>query len=39
MQGSPVFNPSVVTELGIMAIKPFVFGKFQLEFEDWGLYT
>ena len=38
MQGSPAFNPSVVTELGIMAIKPSVVGKFQLEFEDWGLY-
>lgn len=38
MQGSPAFNPSTVTEIGIMAIKPSVVGAFQLEFDDWGLY-
>mmetsp|Transcript_25128 Transcript_25128/g.50296 ORF Transcript_25128/g.50296 Transcript_25128/m.50296 type:complete len:315 (+) Transcript_25128:50-994(+) len=37
--GSPSFNPMVVTEIGIMAIKPTVVGEFQLEFEEWGLYV
>ena len=36
--GSPAFNPSGVTEIGIMAIKPTVIGEFQLEFSEWGLY-
>ena len=39
MVGSPAFSPMQVTEIGIMAIKPTVVGEFQLEFEDWGLYT
>ena len=36
--GAPAFNPSGVTEIGIMAIKPTVVGEFQLEFSEWGLY-
>jgi hypothetical protein len=36
--GSPVFNPSAVTEIGLMAIKPSVVGDFQLDFDEWGLY-
>jgi hypothetical protein len=39
MVGSPSFNPSAVTEIGIMAIKPSVVGDFQLEFTEWGLYV
>mmetsp|Transcript_24733 Transcript_24733/g.59619 ORF Transcript_24733/g.59619 Transcript_24733/m.59619 type:complete len:306 (+) Transcript_24733:129-1046(+) len=39
MDGSPAFNPLVVTEIGLMAIKPTVVGEFQLEFSEWGLYT
>jgi len=39
MQGSPNFNPSAVTEIGLMAIKPTVVGEFMMEFEDWGLYS
>ena len=38
MVGSPAFNPSAVTEIGLMAIKPTVVGQFQLEFIEWGLY-
>jgi hypothetical protein len=38
MVGSPAFNPSAVTEIGLMAIKPTVVGHFQLEFSEWGLY-
>lgn len=37
--GAPAFNPSGVTEIGIMAIKPTVVGEFQLEFSEWGLYV
>ena len=37
--GSPPFNPMSVSEIGLMAIKPTVVGEFQLEFEEWGLYT
>ncbi|CAJ1933561.1 unnamed protein product [Cylindrotheca closterium] len=37
--GSPGFRPSVVTEIGIMAIKPTVVGSFELHFEEWGLYN
>ena len=39
MEGSPAFNPTQVTEIGLMAIKPTVVGDFQLEFSEWGLYT
>lgn len=39
MIGSPAFNPSAVTEIGLMAIKPTVVGQFQLEFMEWGLYS
>ena len=39
MVGAPAFNPSAVTEIGLMAIKPTVVGQFQLEFSEWGLYT
>jgi len=39
MQGSPNFNPSAVTEIGLMAIKPTVVGEFMMEFEEWGLYS
>ncbi len=38
MVGSPAFNPSAVTEIGLMAIKPTVVGNFQLEFLEWGLF-
>ena len=38
MQGSPNFNPSAVTEIGLMAIKPTVVGEFMMELENWGLY-
>lgn len=36
--GSPAFNPSVVTEIGLMVIKPSVVGEFRLNFDEWGLY-
>lgn len=39
MVGAPAFNPSAVTEIGLMAIKPTVVGQFQLEFLEWGLYS
>jgi hypothetical protein len=39
MVGAPAFNPSAVTEIGLMAIKPTVVGQFQLEFSEWGLYS
>ena len=39
MVGAPPFNPSAVTEIGIMAIKPLVVGEFEIEILDWGLYS
>ena len=39
MAGSPPFDPTQVTELGLMAIKPSVVGQFQLEFSEWGLFV
>ena len=39
MVGAPPFNPSAVTEIGIMAIKPTVVGEFEIEILDWGLYS
>ena len=39
MMGAPRFNPSIVTEIGIMAIKPTVVGDFEITIEDWGLYS
>jgi len=39
MVGAPPFNPSEVTEIGIMAIKPTVVGDFELTVEEWGLYS
>ena len=38
MVGAPPFNPSAVTEIGIMAIKPTIVGEFEIEILDWGLY-
>eukprot|EP00548_Thalassiothrix_antarctica_P002057 CAMPEP_0194153348 /NCGR_PEP_ID=MMETSP0152-20130528/56137_1 /TAXON_ID=1049557 /ORGANISM="Thalassiothrix antarctica, Strain L6-D1" /LENGTH=277 /DNA_ID=CAMNT_0038858581 /DNA_START=163 /DNA_END=996 /DNA_ORIENTATION=- len=38
LNGSPPLNPSIVTEIGIMAIKPSVIGNFELKVEEWGLY-
>mmetsp|Transcript_318 Transcript_318/g.335 ORF Transcript_318/g.335 Transcript_318/m.335 type:complete len:229 (+) Transcript_318:3-689(+) len=35
----PIFNPSAVSEIGIMAIKPSVVGDFELTIPEWGLYT
>ena len=35
----PVFNRGGVTELGLMAIKPTVVGEFELQIEEWGLYS
>jgi len=35
----PVFNRAEVTELGLMAIKPTVVGEFELQIEEWGLYS
>lgn len=37
--GAPSFNPSAVTEIGIMAIKPTVVGEFEIEILDWGLFS
>lgn len=34
-----VFNRAEVTELGLMAIKPTVVGEFELQIEEWGLYS
>ena len=34
-----VFNRAEVTELGLMAIKPTVVGDFELQIEEWGLYS
>jgi len=39
MAGSPAFDPSSVTEIGIMAIKPTVVGDFELRLHEWGLYS
>lgn len=39
MVGAPSFNPSAVTEIGIMAIKPAVVGEFEIKILDWGLYS
>lgn len=39
VEGAPAFNPSEVTEIGIMAIKPTVVGDFDLTIDDWGLYS
>ena len=39
MVGTPPFNPSAVTEIGIMAIKPTVVGDFEIEILDWGLFS
>lgn len=39
MSGGPGFNRAEVTEVGLMAIKPTVVGEFQLQIEEWGLYS
>lgn len=39
MVGAPAFNPSAVTEIGVMAIKPTVVGDFELTMLDWGLFS
>lgn len=39
MSGGPVFNRAEVSELGLMAIKPTIVGEFQLQIEEWGLYS
>ena len=39
MVGAPSINPSAVTEIGIMAIKPAVVGEFEIKILDWGLYS
>jgi hypothetical protein len=36
--GTSPINPSSITELGIMAIKPSVVGGFELQINEWGLY-
>lgn len=38
LPGSPILNPSVITEIGLMAIKPTVVGDFELGIIEWGLY-
>jgi len=35
----PVFNRGAVIEVGLMAIKPSVVGDFELNIDEWGLYT
>lgn len=39
LMGSPSFQKSAVTEIGLMAIKPTVVGPFELRFAEWGLYA
>jgi hypothetical protein len=34
-----LFNCAEVTEIGLMAIKPSVVGEFELQIEEWGLYS